>query len=447
MRQKQDTHPDRLIVFGRYPAPGKTKTRLIPLLGAARAADFQRALTEKTVRTDKAFARRQGVAIEACFEGCDGNRLVRWLGSGLVFSPQGGEDLGQRMGMAFRKAFQESCRRVVLHGTDIPGLSVHHLQQAFEALREKDLVLGPSTDGGYWLIGLKRYADLFRGLEWGTPSVFAKTVGAAQHLNLSFHVLEPLTDMDTSQAVKESMPEWAEPRPYLSVIIPALNEASLIEDTIAHARNDDAEIIVVDGGSTDDTVEKASRAGARIIKASRGRALQMNQGAASAKGGVLLFLHADTRLPPNYVAHVFETLMEPRVCLGAFRFKTDRHTSLMKVIEHLTNFRSSFMRLPYGDQALFVRRTFFEKMGGFPAVPIAEDLFFVRQGAKHARIALAGAEAITSSRRWVEVGVLKTTLINQLVLAGLFLGISPSLLSFLYRRARTPRSLRFPWGP
>ena len=97
MRQKQDTHRDRLIVFGRYPVPGQTKTRLIPLLGAARAADFQRVLAERTVRTDRAFVARQGTALEACFEGCNEKKLRRWLGSGLIFSTQCAGDLGQRM--------------------------------------------------------------------------------------------------------------------------------------------------------------------------------------------------------------------------------------------------------------------------------------------------------------------------------------------------------------
>jgi cellulose synthase/poly-beta-1,6-N-acetylglucosamine synthase-like glycosyltransferase len=170
----------------------------------------------------------------------------------------------------------------------------------------------------------------------------------------------------------------------------------------------------------------------RIIKASRGRALQMNHGAASAKGQVLLFLHADTRLPPNYVAHVFEALMDLRVVLGAFRFKTDRDTPLMKVVEYLTNFRSGFMKLPYGDQSLFVRRAFFETTGGFAVIPIAEDLLFVRQAAKLGRIALADAEAITSSRRWQELGVLRTTLINQLVH-----GLLPRYFSFAFSICRS----------
>ena len=436
MRQKHGTHPDRLVVFGRYPVPRQTKTRLIPLLGAARAADFQRVLTERTVRTDRAFVGRQRIAIEACFEGCSEKKLRRWLGSGLVFSNQCAGDLGQRMASAFRDAFQEGCHRVVLHGTDIPGLSTRHLQEAFEALKEKDLVLGPSTDGGYWLIGLKRHADLFRGLEWGASTVFAKTVAAAQHLNLSFHVLGPLTDMDTSEAVMQCMPEWAEQRPYVSVIIPTLNEAALIEDSIAHARSGDAEIIVVDGGSTDDTVEKAFRAGARIIKASPGRAMQKNEGAAAARGTVLLFLHADTRLPKGYVSHVFELFLDPRTILGAFRFKTDSDERRMRMIEFLAKFRSQHFRLPYGDQALFIRKSAFERAGGFPEVPIAEDLVFVKKLSKMGRVGIAEAEAVTSARRWLKLGAVRTTVINQFILAGLAMGVSPHTLSRIYRQSK-----------
>jgi uncharacterized protein len=435
MRQKPDTHRDRLIVFGRYPVPGKTKTRLIPLLGAARAADFQRVLAERTVRTDRAFVARQGIALEACFEGCNEKQLRRWLGSGLIFSTQCAGDLGQRMETALREAFQEGCHRVVLHGTDIPGLTVSHLEEAFEALREKDLVLGPSTDGGYWLIGLKQHADLFRGLEWGTSTVFAKTVAAAHRVNLSFHVLRPLTDMDTSEAVTQCMPEWAEQRPYVSVIIPTLNEAARIEEIIAHARSGDAEIIVVDGGSTDDTVEKASLTGARIIKASRGRAVQQNEGAAAARGTVLLFLHADTRLPKGYASHAFDILLHPGTILGAFRFKTDSDEPRMRIIEFLGNLRSRHLSLPYGDQALFVRKAAFERAGGFPGTPIAEDLVLVKKLSKMGRVGIAEAEAVTSARRWLKLGVIRTTVINQFILAGLAMGISPYTLSRIYRQS------------
>ncbi len=424
---------DRLILFGRYPVPGRTKTRLIPLLGAACAADFQRDLTERTLRTDRGAARGRPVDLEACFEGGSPAKLRRWLGPNLIFSEQSSGDLGERMKFAFLEAFQQGAQHVLLHGTDIPDLTTHHIDEAFHALKSRDLVLGPSTDGGYWLIGLKKPADLFDGMDWGTSSVFDKTVAAAREQGLSLHVLSPLTDMDTGEAVKHRMPQWTREQPFLSVIIPALNEEGRIEETILKARSPDVEIIVVDGGSGDGTVEKAKDAGAKVIMGPRGRALQQNRGASEARGSVLLFLHADTLLPKDYVAHVFESLMDRRVVLGAFRFKTTLAQPLMKGIELSTYIRSRYLRLPYGDQALFVRRSCFQAAGGFPEIPIAEDLFFVRLVSKQGRIAIAPAHAVTSGRRWKEVGLLRTTLINQLILAGFAFGISPKTLARLYR--------------
>ncbi len=170
---------DRLILFGRYPVPGRTKTRLIPLLGAARAADFQRELTEKALKTDRSVARGRPVDLEACFEGGGLEKLRRWLGPDLIFSEQSSADLGERMKAAFAEAFRKGAQQVILHGTDIPDLTTQRIHEAFDALKSRDLVLGPSTDGGYWLIGLKKPADLFAGMEWGTSSVFDKTVAAA----------------------------------------------------------------------------------------------------------------------------------------------------------------------------------------------------------------------------------------------------------------------------
>lgn len=165
-------------------------------------------------------------------------------------------------------------------------------------------------------------------------------------------------------------------------------------------------------------------------------------GAAAAKGKALLFLHADTVLPRDYVAGVFETLMDRRVALGAFRFKTDLDRPLMRGIELIANIRSRYLRLPYGDQALFVRKEPFEAVGGFPEIAVAEDLFFVRRVSKLGRIAIAPADALTSGRRWKELGVLRTTLINQLILIGFALGISPKTLAGLYGlEARNKRAI------
>jgi rSAM/selenodomain-associated transferase 2/rSAM/selenodomain-associated transferase 1 len=435
MDRNHSSQCDRLIVFGRYPVPGYTKTRLIPALGPTRAADLQRHLTEKTLKTAKAVAYRGGVEVEACFEGGSETALRRWLGSKMFLSRQGTGDLGERMEAAFRNAFLSGCRRVILIGTDIPGLAPRPLQEAFRWLDTKDLVLGPSTDGGYWLMGLKKpaLAYVFRGIPWGMGDVLEKTVARAKEHGMTMHLLDPMTDMDTVEELKGWMPEWIHPKPYISVIIPVLNEASNIDRSIVHAKDPEAEIIVVDGGSTDETVEKASHAGVRIVRNSPGRALQMNKGADVARGEVLLFLHADTRLPKGYVAHVFDALLDPGTSVGAFLFRTDLDKPLMKCLEFLANLRSRYLKLPYGDQALFVRRAAFERAGGFPMVPIAEDLFLVKQLSKRGNVCIVPVPAVTSGRRWEKLGVVRTTLTNQMILAGLALNISPHTLTRLYR--------------
>ena len=424
---------DRLIVFGRYPVPGRTKTRLIPALGPAGAADLQRQLTEKIVETAEAFALGRGVNVEFCFEDGSDHKIRRWLGPDVSLSHQGPGDLGTRMYAAFLTAFQRGCRRAVLIGTDIPELRADHLRQAFDALSENDLVIGPSRDGGYWLIGLNRPARLFEGIKWGTRVVLGQTLALANGQGLRVKELDYLTDIDTEKELKEVLPDWTEKGPYVSVIIPALNESLNIEKTIRKARNSDAEVIVVDGGSGDDTVVQATRAGARIEKSSPGRAVQQNRGVSVARGRSFLFLHADTHLPRGYINHIFEALMDPGTVAGAFRFKTDLNHPLMKLIELTTNIRSRYLKLPYGDQGLFFRRAVFETVGGFPEVSIAEDLFLMHRIVKQGRIWIAPVYAVTSGRRWQTRGLLSTTLINQVIVAGCCLGISPHVLARLYR--------------
>jgi hypothetical protein len=143
-------------------------------------------------------------------------------------------------------------------------------------------------------------------------------------------------------------------------------------------------------------------------------------------------------LPRDYVPQVFETLMDRRIVLGAFRFKTDLVHPVMKGIEALTNFRSRFLGLPYGDQGLFIRRAVFRRVNGFPEVPLAEDLFFVRKVSRLGRVGIAPGHVVTSARRWRRVGLLRTTLFNQIIVAGCLIGVPPERLESLYKR-RTER--------
>ena len=226
-------------------------------------------------------------------------------------------------------------------------------------------------------------------------------------------------------------------RPFISIIIPTLNEADFIADTLgAIPKNPGLEVIVVDGGSRDDTPTIARSLGARVFHSAPGRARQMNQGAARANGEILLFLHADTRLPEGFTEYIRQCLKRHRVVAGAFRLGLAPPVKGSAFIEKMANLRAEKMRLPYGDQAIFVSAKRFEKLGGYKEIPLLEDVDLVRRLRKVGRLAVIPVPVVTSSRRWEKMGVWKTTWINQIILTGYFLGIPPRILARWYYRIR-----------
>jgi rSAM/selenodomain-associated transferase 2 len=219
-------------------------------------------------------------------------------------------------------------------------------------------------------------------------------------------------------------------RPRLSVVIPALNEEAAIHLAIASAqRAGSVEVIVADGGSGDRTVAIAQAQGAVVVSSPRGRARQMNAGAAVARGAILLFLHADTLLPDGYDAMVRETLARPGTAAGAFRLGIAGASRSFRLIETLVQWRSTVFQLPFGDQALFTTAEAFRVVGGVPEIPIMEDVELVRRLRKRGSIRIASAAVQTSARRWVECGVWRMTLLNQLCLAAHRAGVSPERIA------------------
>ena len=221
----------------------------------------------------------------------------------------------------------------------------------------------------------------------------------------------------------------------ISVIIPVLNEAAIIENTLRQLQdNSQIEIIVVDGGSSDRTADLAKNMGVTVITLSHlGRAAQMNSGATIAQGEYLLFLHVDTQLPTNYSKLVIETLSQPKVIAGAFELTIGGAAKSLRLVEILVKMRSHFLSLPYGDQAIFLTKKVFTEIGGFSDLPIMEDFELVQRLKRQGKIAIAPAQVITSPRRWQKLGVLQTTIINQLIILGYYLGISPLTLRNFYR--------------
>jgi rSAM/selenodomain-associated transferase 2 len=235
----------------------------------------------------------------------------------------------------------------------------------------------------------------------------------------------------------------AAPGAPITVIIPTLNEARQLPAAVQSARaGRDIEVIVADAGSNDGTAELARRLGAHAIVTSPGRARQMNAAAAMAAGEMLLFLHADTRLPPGFDALVRQALARPGVAAGAFSLRIDAPGRMIRWIEAGANRRSRRLGLPYGDQAIFLPANVFRALGGFPDLPIMEDFVLVRRLRRLGKVVTLNAAVLTSGRRWRDRGILRTTMINQLVVAGFYLGIAPERLARRYRGAKKdPSSL------
>ncbi len=187
----------RLILFTRYPEPGRTKTRLIPTLGAQGAAALQRRMSEAIVSRMAEFAANYPVRLEIRYT--DGNQqaMEAWLSNDIPCLDQGEGDLDDRLLRAFAQAFAQGAQSVVVIGADCPGLTPALFAQAFSALARKDLVLGPAMDGGYYLIGLNQPAPaLFAEIPWGSEEVLTATLKQAQEMHLSTYLLEPLADVD-----------------------------------------------------------------------------------------------------------------------------------------------------------------------------------------------------------------------------------------------------------
>lgn len=430
---------ERLLLFTRYPEIGTAKTRLIPALGKAGAAALHRELTEHTLTTIRQAQLIRPFDLEIRYEGGDTGRMLEWLGGDGEFRPQlSGVDLGSRMKDAFEESFNRGYDRVVLIGSDCPGLTPSIIEQAFRALSLLDLVLGPAIDGGYYLIGLRRLEPLlFRSIPWATESVLSLTKQRAASCELSVGLLTPLTDVDRPQ----DLPIWETSRNLvpddmserITAVIPVLNEENLIGEVLDSVyAGHNVEAVVVDGGSNDNTMEVANQRGATVFSAPRGRARQMNAGAMVATGYFLLFLHGDTRLPKDYDSSIRQILANHSVAAGAFRLGIDDDRWSLGLIENLANWRSKCLNLPYGDQGIFVRKDCFIKIVGFPELPLLEDVELVRLLAKEGDIIIAPGTVVTSARRWQGLGILSTTIINQLILLGYWLGVSPNRLARLY---------------
>ena len=188
---------EQLIIFTRYPEPGKAKTRLIPVLGKEGAANLHRLMAQRMIANALSLQNSRQLSVAIHYTGSSEQLMQDWLGTDMIYCQQSGGDLGARMSAAVQKSLDLGIEKVVIIGTDCPKLKLEIIAKAFDELSDRDLVLGPAKDGGYYLIGLCRIMpELFDGIKWGTSEVFADTLAIAQNLNLNIAVLPIFADID-----------------------------------------------------------------------------------------------------------------------------------------------------------------------------------------------------------------------------------------------------------
>ncbi|PIK52738.1 hypothetical protein BSL78_10371 [Apostichopus japonicus] len=443
LRNQRYHFDKRIIIFSRYPEAGFTKTRLVPELGTDGAAVVQKLMTDHILHEVQAFvAVNQHTGVELQYDGGSEEKVTYWLERQknnfpqFQWTPQSSGHLGERMRDAFKKAFEEGAKTVVLIGSDIPGINIDVLSESFKVIESKscDMILGAANDGGYYLVGFHRGCDnnlssVFEGIEWGT----------------SKDEPEDLPEFESKVGI--SLEELK--APVLSAIVPTYNEEGSILSTLSNLITSSRftsymEVVVSDGGSSDGTRRRVEEFASSctackvtLVNSKKGRGVQLNTGAKHSTGSNLIFVHADTTLPRAFDSHVMVTLTEPGVVCGAFEFaldvleknqeaedkeeetagkgKTREEFSVlfkwqMKLLTWFTNRRAKNYELPYGDQGLFMTRRVFDKVGGFPEYRLMEDYAMVKnlQCLGHIKI-VSGEKAITSARRWIKHGLLKVS--------------------------------------
>lgn len=222
----------------------------------------------------------------------------------------------------------------------------------------------------------------------------------------------------------------------ISIVIPTYNEARCLAGTLTALRAlpGEFEILVVDGGSTDETVGIARELGVRAVVGPKGRGPQMNHGASLVDGDVLLFVHADTLLPNDAYARITAALRDPALTGGCFRLSFDRTHVVLRFLSFCTRFPCRFFH--YGDQAFFVRAGYFRETGGYRAYPIMEDLDLWLRMVRTGKVKVLGAAVVSSARRFSSAGIVRQQLLNIALVVLFFLGASPFTLDRFYRNVR-----------
>jgi len=442
-----------VLLFLKAPREGFVKKRLADGVGHAEATRIYRFLVQQQLASIPT-----GQRVEIRFTPDDAEAEMRaWLGPYHEYFPQGDGDLGVRLSRGFSSAFERGAGLVIALGGDCPDLDVDCLMAARRSLLRCDLVLGPATDGGCYLIGLRGYTSrLFSDIPWSSSAVLRIIRERAVELGRSFDLLAEKEDIDDIAGWQRFRRRRLLARQggqrgngqTVAVVIPALNEAEVIDDAIANVKLclPFASVFSVDGGSHDRTAEIARAAGAQVVSAPRGRGNQCRSGAEAAfEADWYLFLHADSRLPANAGPVVERFIGNPKANAATFRLRFDDGGWFLAVCAWFTRFDSVFTR--FGDQGILIRRSFYDTLGGFPAWPLFEDVALLQRVRRATKLHSLPAVVTTSARRFRRSGVLRQQVLNTRLLLRYLLGASPESLAAIYRTDPSPQRQQPPPPP
>ncbi len=410
-----------IIFFTREPVPGRTKTRLMPYYSPEQCAE----LHECFLKDLRSMLAEVSADLLIYHTGGEPEIIRRVMGSEPEYHEQRGANLGERMGNAIEEALGRGYKKAVLIGADIPELQAATIESAFQKLDAADIVIGPTDDGGYYLIGMKEaHEAAFNVDKYGDGTVYDNTVMKIRAAGLSVEKTDTCSDIDDKEDIlrycrrmragksekRTHTSRFVSDNMHISIIVPVYNEEKTIlrmMDQLEQYR-DDAEIIFVDGGSTDKTLQLIGDRHT-VIKSEKGRANQMNAGAVYSGGDILMFLHCDSVIPEDMTNEIRDCMASNEY--GCFGIDFAEKHFFIWTNKVISNHRAWNRGLPFGDQGIFIDRELFFEVGMFPALPIMEDYEFGRKlkamGIKPGRTA---KRILTSSRRYGKgtIGILRT---------------------------------------
>lgn len=367
--------------------------------------------------------------IYVSYTGGEPEKLRTVFGNAVAYMNQQGENLGDRMLDVIKSVKSYGYDKIVLIGSDVPELSSSTILDAYNKLDVADTVIGPTQDGGYYLIGMNEVCEsAFNVEQYGVSTVYEDTVRSINesgHTVIATDTYQDIDDADDVRGFIERMRSdkhlsnsctgrYITDTMSISIIVPTYNESSTIEATLKQLEQyrDDAEIIIVDGSSTDDTVNRIGNDW-KVITCEKGRGTQMNRGAKASSGDILFFLHCDCTLPSDALSEIRRCMATNRY--GCFGLKFNSKNFFMWTNRVISNHRAWKRGLPFGDQGIFIDRDLFFKSGGFPEIPIMEDYEFGRRLAAFGmKPAKTGARLVASDRRYE--GGTKHILVQELAI-------------------------------